>query len=72
MVDDGSIDDTVNAARAAAASPPCRSTSIGAHRARHAVDGGYDGAIQLDADGQHDPEEISRIPAGLGMTAPTW
>lgn len=32
---------------------------------RHAVDAGYDGAIQLDADGQHDPCEIRRILVGL-------
>lgn len=70
VVDDGSIDDTVNVARAAgvAVAPLPIHLGIGAALRtgfRHAVDGGYDGAIQLDADGQHDPEEIPRILAGL-------
>ena len=66
VVDDGSTDDT--AAQAAAPAPwsaGCRSTSASAVRCapgyRYARDHGYDVAIQVDADGQHDPRYIPKL-----------
>lgn len=74
VVDDGSIDSTVDVARShgVAVAPMPIHLGIGAALRtgfRHAVDGDYGGAIQLDADGQHDPEEIPRILAGLDKGA---
>jgi glycosyltransferase involved in cell wall biosynthesis len=70
VVDDGSIDGTVSEVRrmGVAVAPMPIHLGIGAALRtgfRHAVDAGYDGAIQLDADGQHDPCEIRRILVGL-------
>ena len=74
VVDDGSIDATAAIARRAgvAVAPMPVHLGIGAAQrtgSRHAYDAGYDGAVQLDADGQHDPEEIERILAGLAEGA---
>ncbi|MEZ5381318.1 MAG: glycosyltransferase family 2 protein [Microthrixaceae bacterium] len=70
VVDDGSSDATLAEARrrGVAVAPLPIHLGIGAAlRAgfRHAADAGYERAVQLDADGQHDPAEITRILAGL-------
>lgn len=63
VVDDGSVDDT--ALVASRAGVPCVPLPFnlgigGALRAgyRYAVDGGYDRAVQFDADGQHRADQI--------------
>ncbi|MFC0675642.1 glycosyltransferase family 2 protein [Brachybacterium hainanense] len=70
VVDDGSTDAT--GARAAAAGAgvltlPYNLGVGGAMRAgyRYARRFGYERAVQVDADGQHDPREIPRLLAGL-------
>ncbi|GGM88872.1 glycosyltransferase family 2 protein [Dactylosporangium sucinum] len=70
VVDDGSTDDT--AARAAAAGAvvarlPYNLGVGGAMRTgyRYARDHGYDVAIQVDADGQHDPRYIPKLVDAL-------
>ncbi|WP_432825416.1 glycosyltransferase family 2 protein [Dactylosporangium sp. CA-092794] len=70
VVDDGSSDDT--AARAAAAGAivaklPFNLGVGGAMRTgyRYARDHGYDVAIQVDADGQHDPRYIPKLVDAL-------
>jgi glycosyltransferase involved in cell wall biosynthesis len=70
VVDDGSRDNTAEVARAAGArvlTLPYNLGVGGAMRAgfKYAQLHGYDGAIQVDADGQHDPLDISRVLAGL-------
>jgi glycosyltransferase involved in cell wall biosynthesis len=64
VVDDGSADDT--AARAAARLPFNLGVG-GAMRTgyRYARDQGYDVAIQVDADGQHDPRYIPKLVDAL-------
>ena len=62
-VDDGSTDDTVQIARAAGAEVWLQSPNQGKGAAlragfRWALDRDYDAVITLDADGQHDPDEI--------------
>ena len=75
VVDDGSSDHT--AARAAAAGAtvcplPFNLGVGGAMRTgyRYALRNGYDAAVQIDADGQHDPRYLPRCSPG--STAPTW
>ncbi|HSV38281.1 MAG TPA: glycosyltransferase family 2 protein [Nocardioidaceae bacterium] len=70
VVDDGSVDDT--AARAAAVGAkvcqlPFNLGVGGAMRAgyRYAMRHGYDVAVQIDADGQHDPRFLSVLREGL-------
>lgn len=70
VVDDGSDDDT--AARAAAAGAlvcqlPFNLGVGGAMRAgyRYALRNGYDVAVQIDADGQHDPRYLPKLLARL-------
>jgi glycosyltransferase involved in cell wall biosynthesis len=63
VVDDGSSDATARAARAAGAEVLEQRPNAGKGAAlragfRHALAGGYDGALTLDGDGQHDPAEI--------------
>ena len=63
VVDDGSSDDTARVAKAGGAvvlSLPFNLGIGGALRTgfRYAVDQGYERAVQLDADGQHDPSAI--------------
>ncbi|MFC4140314.1 MULTISPECIES: glycosyltransferase family 2 protein [unclassified Microbacterium] len=70
VVDDGSTDDTAEVARAAGAivlTLPYNLGVGGAMRAgfTYAQRKGYRRAIQVDADGQHDPADISRVLAGL-------
>lgn len=70
VVDDGSKDATAAAARAAGARVvqlPFNLGVGGAMRAgfKYALRHGYQAAIQVDADGQHDPADIDRVLAGL-------
>ncbi|SPT53316.1 N-glycosyltransferase [Actinomyces bovis] len=73
VVNDGSRDDTAAAARAAGAfvlDLPYNLGVGGAIRAgyKYARRFGYDRAIQVDADGQHDPRDIDKVLAGLEHT----
>jgi glycosyltransferase involved in cell wall biosynthesis len=70
VVDDGSTDDTGRRARAAGADVltlPFNLGVGGALRAgfRYAVRFEYGAAVQVDADGQHDPAEIVQLLAAL-------
>lgn len=70
VVNDGSTDNTVAVAEAAGArvlTLPYNLGVGGAMRAgyTYAARFGYDQAIQLDADGQHDPRNVSLVLAGL-------
>ena len=70
VVDDGSMDATSDAARAAGALVcrlPFNLGVGGAMRAgfRHALDEGYDVAVQVDADGQHDPTHLHELVSAL-------
>ena len=70
VVDDGSTDDTPALARRAGAkvlSLPYNLGVGGALRAgfKYAWREGYDQAIQVDADGQHNPADVPRVLAGL-------
>ena len=63
VVDDGSTDDTSDAARAAGADVLRQEPNQGKGAAlktafRHALDRGCEAVLTLDADGQHDPAEI--------------
>ncbi|MDX3527714.1 glycosyltransferase family 2 protein [Streptomyces sp. ID05-39B] len=66
VVDDGSVDETSAVARAAGATVMTLPYNLGvggAMRAgyRYAHDRGYDVAIQVDADGQHDPRNVPEL-----------
>ncbi|WP_422933664.1 glycosyltransferase family 2 protein [Sinomonas sp. P47F7] len=70
VVNDGSTDDTASVARGAGATVldlPYNLGVGGAMRAgfKYAVRHGYDAAIQVDADGQHDPRDIPLVLNGL-------
>lgn len=70
VVDDGSTDDTGDEARAAGATVltlPINLGVGGAMRAgfRYALRNGFERAIQIDADGQHNPGDILAVLAGL-------
>jgi len=70
VVDDGSTDATASVARDAGARVlvlPFNLGVGGALRAGfvYAWEHGYDQAIQVDADGQHDPAEVEAVFAGL-------
>lgn len=70
VLDDGSTDDTAAVARAAGAtvlSLPYNLGVGGAMRAgyKYAWRNGYDQAIQVDADGQHNPADLHRVLEGL-------
>ena len=72
VVDDGSTDDTSEVARRAGArvlTLPYNLGVGGALRAgyKYAWRKGYDQAVQVDADGQHDPREVDKVLAGLDM-----
>ncbi|MFA4931600.1 MAG: glycosyltransferase family 2 protein [Caldisericia bacterium] len=63
VVDDGSADNTAGAADAAGAIVLRHESNVGKGAAlktgfRYLIDSGYDGAVTIDADGQHDPAEI--------------
>jgi glycosyltransferase involved in cell wall biosynthesis len=66
VVDDGSTDATAAHARGAGATVLRVPVNLGVGGAlrcgfRWALASGYDAAVQLDADGQHDPDEIAEL-----------
>lgn len=66
VVNDGSTDDTADAARSAGAQVVSLPFNLGYGAAlqtgyRVALDGGYQRVVQMDGDGQHPPEEISAL-----------
>jgi glycosyltransferase involved in cell wall biosynthesis len=66
VVDDGSTDATATVAAAAGATVLSQQPNQGKGAAlragfRHALATGYEAVITLDADGQHDPDEIPRF-----------
>ena len=70
VVDDGSTDDTAANAEAAGADVIRQRPNQGKGAAlragfRQALDAGYDAVVTLDADGQHDPDEIPRFLAAF-------
>jgi glycosyltransferase involved in cell wall biosynthesis len=70
VVDDGSADDTMHAAREAGAAVARLPYNLGVGGAmrlgyRYAKDSGYDVAVQIDADGQHDPRYVPKLIDGL-------
>lgn len=70
VVDDGSVDDTARLARAAGAEVARLAVNLGVGGAmrtgfRYAAARGYDVVVQVDADGQHDPEELGALLRGL-------
>lgn len=70
VIDDGSTDGTADAARAEGVDVAVLPFNLGIGGAlrtgfRYAVRQDYDAAVQLDADGQHDPRQIPRLLAGL-------
>lgn len=70
VVDDGSRDDTPAIARAAGARVVSHAINLGVGAAmgtafKFAVRNGYDAVIQFDGDGQHRPEHIAELIAGL-------
>jgi glycosyltransferase involved in cell wall biosynthesis len=80
VVDDGSTDDTAAQARSAGATVIRQVPNQGKGAAlragfRQALDDGWDAVITLDADGQHDPDEIPRFveafDASAGSSAPS-
>jgi glycosyltransferase involved in cell wall biosynthesis len=71
VVDDGSADATTAKAAAAGAAVVTLPFNLGvggAMRAgyKFARDGGYDAAVQVDADGQHDASDLPNLLAALG------
>jgi glycosyltransferase involved in cell wall biosynthesis len=72
VVDDGSTDDTVREATAAGATVLHLPFNLGVGGAMktgftYAQRHGYERAIQVDADGQHNPADIARVLAGLDV-----
>ena len=70
MVNDGSTDNTERVARAAGATTVSLPFNVGVGGAMRtaflfARREGYTALVQVDADAQHDPEEIPRLLAGL-------
>jgi glycosyltransferase involved in cell wall biosynthesis len=70
VVDDGSTDATGRVAAAAGAIVLTLPFNVGVGGAMrtgllYAVRNGYDGVVQVDADGQHDPAQIDRLLAAL-------
>jgi glycosyltransferase involved in cell wall biosynthesis len=71
VVNDGSTDGTADVARATGTAMvldlPLNLGVGGAMRAgyRFAAREGYDAAVQVDADGQHDPADVQRVVAAL-------
>jgi glycosyltransferase involved in cell wall biosynthesis len=73
VVDDGSGDDTAARAEAAGATVLRQIPNAGKGAALragfvHALDGGFDAVVTLDADGQHDPAEIPAFLAAFDAT----
>lgn len=70
VVDDGSTDDTAELARAAGAVVTALPYNLGVGGARrlgylYALRRGYDVAVQVDADGQHDPRDVPALVNAL-------
>ena len=70
VVDDGSRDETASVARSAGAKVAVHAVNLGAGGAlqtgyRYAMREGYDAVVQIDGDGQHDPEYIDELVSGL-------
>jgi glycosyltransferase involved in cell wall biosynthesis len=70
VVDDGSADDTAHVAQAAGAAVARLPYNLGVGGAmrlgyRYARSAGYDVAIQIDADGQHDPRYVPKLVDAL-------
>jgi glycosyltransferase involved in cell wall biosynthesis len=66
VIDDGSRDGTAAAARAAGAAVVCLPFNLGIGGAvqtgfKYALAHGYDLAVRLDGDGQHDPTELPKL-----------
>ena len=75
VVDDGSTDDTATQAEAAGATVIRQVPNQGKGAAlragfRHALDRGADAVVTLDADGQHDPDEIPAFLAAFERDRP--
>ncbi|MEV6896222.1 glycosyltransferase family 2 protein [Amycolatopsis sp. NPDC051372] len=74
VVDDGSKDRTAELARAAGAEVARLSVNLGVGGAmrtgfRYAAARGYDVVVQVDADGQHDPDEVGALLEALDAGA---
>jgi glycosyltransferase involved in cell wall biosynthesis len=70
VVDDGSRDDTARIARDAGAVVISHAINLGVGAAmgtafKYAARAGYDTVVQFDGDGQHRPEHIAELVAGL-------
>lgn len=70
VIDDGSTDDTARVAREAGARVVSLPFNMGVGTAlrtgfRYAARHGYDRVVQTDADGQHDPAQITSLLAAL-------
>lgn len=70
VVDDGSTDNTSAVARSAGADVARLAVNLGVGGAmrtgyRYAKARGYNVVVQVDADGQHDPDELAALLAGL-------
>lgn len=70
VVDDGSTDSTAEIARSEGAHVLTLPYNLGVGGAmrlgyKYALRNGYDQAIQVDSDGQHNPDDIDEILAGL-------
>lgn len=66
VVNDGSSDDTSAQARAAGAKVVTLPFNLGVGGAmrtgfRYALENGYDNVVQIDSDGQHDPESVPAL-----------
>lgn len=75
VVDDGSTDDTATVAEQAGAIVVRQSPNAGKGAAlrtgfRHALDTGAAAVVTLDADGQHDPDEIPAFLAAYATSRP--
>ena len=75
VIDDGSTDDTAAQAEAAGATVIRQVPNQGKGAAlragfRHALDHGADAVVTLDADGQHDPQEIPAFLASFESGRP--
>lgn len=75
VVDDGSTDRTTSVARAAGAQVITNVFNLGVGGAvrvgiRYALAHGFRALVQLDADGQHDPRDISVVLAPLDAEGP--
>ena len=75
VIDDGSLDDTVAASERAGATVLRQVPNAGKGAAlragfRHALAAGVDAVVTLDADGQHDPDEIPRFVRAFQQSRP--